>query len=117
MAKKKKSEETEVSFEQAFEELQAIVEKMEAGDLSLGDSLSSYEIGIKRLKQCHQALNAAEQKIRQLAELDADGNMETSEFDADSDSASSAKGKGKGKSKKGFSSKQSTKEKTGDELF
>lgn len=98
MAKKKKTEEGEVSFEQAFEELQEIVAKMEAGDLSLGDSLSSYEVGIKRLKQCHKALNAAEQKIRQLAKLDEDGNLDTTEFDEDSGTGANGDAKsGRGK--------------------
>lgn len=100
MAKKKKTEESEVSFEQAFEELQEIVAKMEAGDLSLDDSLSSYEIGIKRLKECHQALNTAEQKIRQLAKLDEDGNLDTTEFGEDSEPAGNETAKKSGRGKK-----------------
>lgn len=90
---KKQTEELgqEISFEHAFEELQEIISKLEDGKLTLSDSLKNYELGIKRLKECHRALNQAENRIRMLTKLDADGNLDMSEFDIDdADQATSA---------------------------
>ena len=102
MAKKKTSE-SDLSFEESFDQLQEIVEKMEDGDLSLSDSLNSYEQGIRHLKRCYQALDQAEQKIKQLAEFDEDGNLITKDFESaaeDSESASPRKSNRKASSKK-----------------
>ncbi len=84
MAKKKKNaKETELTFESSFDELQEIVEKLENGNMSLGDSLKNYEIGMLRLQQCYDALNQAELKIRQMVKLDSDGNLVTGQFGLD----------------------------------
>ena len=56
------------SFEDAIGELESIVRKMERGDLSLEDSLSAFEEGIKLTKDCQKALNEAEQKVVTLVE-------------------------------------------------
>lgn len=53
-------------FESALSELEAIVEKMEAGQLSLEDSLAAYQRGVEVLRYCQGALAAAEQKIKVL---------------------------------------------------
>lgn len=81
MAKKKKTTAESISFEDSFDELQEIVDNLEDGQMTLGDSLKSYERGIKRLKECYQALDDAETKIRQLAKIDDDGNLVTTQFD------------------------------------
>lgn len=80
MAKKKKTTTEELSFEESFDELQDIVNKLEDGQMTLDDSLKSYERGIKRLKECYQALNHAETKIRKLAKIDEDGNLVATQF-------------------------------------
>jgi exodeoxyribonuclease VII small subunit len=54
------------SFEAALQELERIVQTMEAGDASLEDSLANYQRGMELLKHCQQALTGAEQKIRML---------------------------------------------------
>ncbi len=56
------------SFESALEELEAIVQSMEGGQLPLEASLAAYERGVELLKHCQEALAAAEQKIRILEE-------------------------------------------------
>ncbi len=56
---KKKSE---FDFEKALGELEALVEKMEQGDLSLEDSLKHFERGIALTRACQKALVDAEQK-------------------------------------------------------
>jgi len=54
------------SFEAALAELESIVQSMEAGKLSLEDSLTAYQRGAVLLKHCQGALTAAEQKIQVL---------------------------------------------------
>lgn len=54
------------SFEAALAELEAIVQGMEGGKLSLEDSLSAYQRGAVLLKFCQNALAVAEQKIQVL---------------------------------------------------
>ena len=55
--------ENELSFEKALSELESIVEKLEEGDLSLSDSLSKYQEGVKLTKFCYDKLDSAEEKI------------------------------------------------------
>jgi exodeoxyribonuclease VII small subunit len=66
LAKKKSS----VDFENALKELEALVEKMEQGDIRLEDSLKHFERGIELTRQCQQALREAEQKVQILLEKD-----------------------------------------------
>lgn len=54
------------SFEAALAELESIVQGMEAGKLSLEESLAAYQRGTALLKYCQCALAAAEQKIQVL---------------------------------------------------
>lgn len=70
-----------LTFEQALEQLELIVRKLEEGQLGLSDSLAAYESGIAHLKQCYGALEAAERKIELLAGIDAAGNPITKPFD------------------------------------
>jgi len=53
-------------FETALQELEALVEKMEQGELSLEDSLQHFERGVKLSRTCQQALKDAEQKVEIL---------------------------------------------------
>ena len=62
MAKEKKA----VDFEKQLENLEALVQSLESGDLSLEDSLKSFESGIAVARECQQALRAAEQKVELL---------------------------------------------------
>lgn len=59
--------ETDLPFEDALAELEALVEKMEAGDLSLEQSLESFERGITLTRTCEKALKEAEQKVEILS--------------------------------------------------
>ena len=56
------------SFESALAEFEALVEKMERGDLSLEDSVGAYERGVALHRYCERALSTAERKIRILTE-------------------------------------------------
>ncbi|MCX5895985.1 MAG: exodeoxyribonuclease VII small subunit [Proteobacteria bacterium] len=50
-------------FEEALQELETIVHKLEEGNLSLDESLSLFEEGIKLSRLCAQRLDEAEKKI------------------------------------------------------
>ena len=54
------------SFEAAMTELESIVQGMEAGRLSLEQSLCAYQRGAELLKFCQNTLSAAEQKVQVL---------------------------------------------------
>ncbi len=64
------------SFEQALNELETLVETMEQGELSLEESLKSFERGVLLTRTCQQALKQAEQKIQILTENSPDAEPE-----------------------------------------
>ena len=89
MAKKKaagsqKTSEAPTDFEASLSDVEKIVASLESGELGLSESLQQYETGIKRLKQCHKLLDAAEQKVSLLSGFDADGNPITEPIDTTS---------------------------------
>jgi exodeoxyribonuclease VII small subunit len=55
-------------FEEAMKELEALVQKMERGDLRLEESLHVFERGIALAQQCRQSLEKAELKVQNLLE-------------------------------------------------
>ncbi len=57
---------THPGFEATLHELESLVEQMEQGELSLEDSLKSFEKGIKLTRECQSALSEAEQKVEIL---------------------------------------------------
>lgn len=65
MAKSPKSV-TDLSFEQAMAELDALVRSMEAGDLPLEDAIAAYKRGAELAKYCQGKLTAAEQQFKVL---------------------------------------------------
>jgi exodeoxyribonuclease VII small subunit len=56
----------ELSFEQALDELDALVRRMEAGELALDDAVAAYRRGAELAKHCQGKLALAEQEIRKL---------------------------------------------------
>lgn len=55
------------SFEQALSELETLVTKMEQGELSLEESLKSFERGVELTGFCERTLTQAEQRVRILS--------------------------------------------------
>ena len=53
----------EKTFEQAMEELKQVVEKLESGNLSLDESLSTYNEGMELSKYCQQKLADAKASV------------------------------------------------------
>ncbi len=65
-----------ISFEDALSQLETLVESMEQGDLSLEQSLESYERGVALSRLCESALKAAEQKVEILTSSNPDADPE-----------------------------------------
>lgn len=74
-----------VNFEEALKELEALVERMEKGEVSLEDSLKDFERGIALTRACQQALQEAEQKVHILMEKDGQASIEP--FSGEQDTA------------------------------
>jgi exodeoxyribonuclease VII small subunit len=53
-------------LEKSLEELEALVTKLEGGDLSLEQALKEFERGMQLTRRCQSALTEAEQKIEIL---------------------------------------------------
>ncbi len=81
IVRKTKAKRKAISFEQALDELTAIVARLEDGQCGLDESLQEYEKGMQHLNQCRKLLANAERKIELLRGVDADGNPLTEPFD------------------------------------
>ena len=55
-----------IGFEQALDELDALVRRMESGQLSLDDSIAAYRRGAELARFCQSKLANAEQEIKRL---------------------------------------------------
>lgn len=73
MARKKEK------FEEALQKLEAIVAKMEEGDLPLEEALKAFEEGVKLAKFCTGKLDEAERKVEKLIR-DQGGRIQTAPF-------------------------------------
>jgi exodeoxyribonuclease VII small subunit len=63
-------------FEHSLDELEQLVARMEGGELSLDESLASFERGIGLYRHCQQALENAELRVRLLLDPDAPDTAE-----------------------------------------
>jgi len=67
MAKnEKKTDISNMSFEQAIKELTGIVEKIEQGEIPLENSLQQYERGMALIAHCRTVLQKAEKRIEKI---------------------------------------------------
>lgn len=57
-----------LSFEMAMTELENVVSDLEAGKLTLEESLAAYQRGAELLQQCRTRLDDAQQQVRVLEE-------------------------------------------------
>ena len=64
----KKQTEQAPDFESALKELEALVERMESGDLPLEQALQLFERGVELTRTCQASLKQAELKVEQLIE-------------------------------------------------
>ena len=72
MPKKK----TTALFEDSLAELEQLVSQLEQGDISLEESLKSFERGVTLTRICQKSLQEAEQKVQVLIEKNGTQIME-----------------------------------------
>jgi exodeoxyribonuclease VII small subunit len=82
------------TFEAALQQLEEVVQKLEKGELTLEQSLTLYEEGIRLSRLCHAKLEEAEGKIEMLvknsrgeAALDRNGQPRTTPLARNDDDA------------------------------
>ena len=66
-----------VNFEASLQKLKKIIEKLEGGDVSLEESVKSFEEGIGLVKECQKQLSQAELKVKKLLD-----NGDTADLDS-----------------------------------
>jgi exodeoxyribonuclease VII small subunit len=67
MAKEKTNKSGDLSFEQAIDQLNGIVSRIEHGQVPLQESLEQYEKGMKLIGYCRSILQDAEKRIEQIS--------------------------------------------------
>jgi exodeoxyribonuclease VII small subunit len=65
-----------MGYEEAVEELESIVERMERGDGALEDTLREYARGDALVRRCRQILEQAEQRIEAIGAADLDAGQD-----------------------------------------
>ena len=65
-------------FEEALEKLEEIVKRMEAGEMTLEESLKAFEEGIKLARLCAKKLDEADRRVELL--LRQEGELVTKPF-------------------------------------
>jgi exodeoxyribonuclease VII small subunit len=71
---------SDIRFEDALARLEQIVDTIEAGNLSLEDSLKVFEEGVVLARRCAKYLEDAERRIEALTR-DASGILRTEPFE------------------------------------
>lgn len=69
------------SFESNLEKLEAIVKKLEGGDLTLEQSLKAFEEGVGLARKCEAMLKAAKGKVEKLVKTES-GQWKTEELES-----------------------------------
>ncbi len=62
---------SEKTFENAIEELEAIVKKLESGEGTLDESLGDFEKAVLLVKECNEMLQSAEKRLTVLTQEEA----------------------------------------------
>ena len=83
-----------LSFEQAMERLETIVQELESGELTLDESLARYEEGTRLSQRLSRALDAAEQRIERLSQEGDPPTTAPMELELEKGSRGSAGGEG-----------------------
>lgn len=71
-----------LSFEDALQELEQIVQKLESGNVALERSIAMYERGAALKAHCEKKLKSARLKVEKIV-LDADGVAQTAPMEAE----------------------------------
>lgn len=66
MSDKEKQEQEQLSFEDAMNHLEELVEKLEEGDVPLEKAIAYYQEGMKLSKLCNDKLHNVEKQMQQI---------------------------------------------------
>jgi exodeoxyribonuclease VII small subunit len=81
MAETKTQPVDKMTFEEALKELEGIVQKLEAGDVDLEQSIAIYERGAALKAHCESRLKSAELKVEQIVQGTNGPTTEPAAFD------------------------------------
>jgi exodeoxyribonuclease VII small subunit len=70
----------DLSFEEALKELERIVERLEAGDVPLEESIRTYERGAALRAHCERRLKDAQLRVEQIIQS-SDGSLRLEPLD------------------------------------
>lgn len=85
MTKNPKPENQIADFENSLDELEKLVTHLEDGNLSLDDSLKSFERGVALFRSCQTALEHAELRVKLLMDPEEPENAELFDHDENQD--------------------------------
>ena len=74
----------DMNFEDAMIKLDAEVKKLESGNMSLEESIASFEEAVKLVRVCNEKLECAQRRVRILTET-ANGEVTDMPFDSDNE--------------------------------
>lgn len=74
-----------LSFEEALEQVESIIDRIERGEIGLEESLVEYERGVKLIQQCRQIHQHATQRVDELTQRMLDAATPSSHSSADTD--------------------------------
>jgi exodeoxyribonuclease VII small subunit len=80
-------------FEHSLTELEALVAKLEKGDVPLEDALKTFERGVALTRQCQTALRTAQQKVEILLARNGEETLEPFADDDEIDAADDTAGR------------------------
>ena len=69
-----KNDKSKVSYDETFNKLEKIVDKMSDGDIPLEEGLKLFEEGMRLISNCKETLSNAELKVKKLIS-DSDNNF------------------------------------------
>ena len=72
----------DIKFEEAMQRLESEVKKLESGNMTLDQSIESFEEAVKLVKICNEKLESAERRERILTES-GDGSITDLPFDGE----------------------------------
>jgi exodeoxyribonuclease VII small subunit len=72
-----------VAFEKSLAELEALVAKLESGDVPLEEALKTFERGVVLTRECQTALQSAQQRVEILLKKNGESQLEPFATDGD----------------------------------
>jgi exodeoxyribonuclease VII small subunit len=76
-----------LDFEKSLTELEALVTKLEQGDVPLEEALKTFERGVALTRQCQTALRTAQQKVEVLLARNGEETIESFDDEDDEEDA------------------------------